>query len=249
MKTLLIDIETAPAEAYIWGLKTRYVPISQVKEDSFMLSFAAGWLDSDEIEFASRWDHGEEAMIKWAWELLDEADAVITYNGDNFDLPWLRRYFLQYRLGPTSPYYSIDLIKTVRKFRGLSNSLTYMLELLSLENKIETGGFQLWLDVMDEVPEACALMEEYNMRDVTTMEELYYQLRPWITNHPNVALYMDPSEEPKCTHCGSTDLRFKGYKRTRVLSYKQYQCNDCGTYSRARYAEEKGNARRSDILR
>jgi hypothetical protein len=174
---------------------------------------------------------------------------VITYNGDNFDIPWLDRYFLQYRMGPPTPYYSIDLIKTVRKFRGLSNSLAYMLNLLSLEHKIETGGFQLWLDVMDGVPEACATMEEYNVQDVVVMEDLYYELRPWIRNHPNVALYMEPSDELKCTHCGSTNLRFKGYKRTQVLSYKQHLCNDCGTYNRERFAEETGKARRTDVLR
>jgi DNA polymerase elongation subunit (family B) len=132
MKTLYIDIEAAPAKAYIWDLKTRYVPLKHVAEDGYVLCFSYAWDDSDYITSIARWDKGgEKAMVKKAWALLDEADSVIHYNGDNYDLPRLNTEFLKYRLGPPSPYWSVDLFKTVSStFRVLSKSMQHMLDIL-----------------------------------------------------------------------------------------------------------------------
>lgn len=250
IKTLLIDIETAPALAYIWDLKTRYVPLQRVVEDGHVLCFAAGWLGDDHLEFYSRWDDGEENMVKHAWRMLDEADAVVHYNGTKFDIPRLNVEFLKYRMGPPSPSHQIDLYHTVsRKFKVLSKSLRHMLDVLDLDNKLEHKGMELWTGVMHGNKEDQSTMEEYNVQDVIVLERLYEELLPWIAGHPNVALWMEPSDEPKCPHCGSTDLRFKGYKRTSVLTYRQYRCNGCGSYPRERHAEERGENRRTDVLR
>ena len=251
MRILKLDIEAAPAKAYIWGLKTRYVPLSQVAEDGYILCFAYQWEGEDEVGFFSLWDHGYDTMVDAAWLLLDEADAVITYNGNGYDLPRLNSEFLAQRLGPPSPYYSIDLYATVsKKFKVLSKSMKHMLDILSLENKLEHKGMELWTNVMKGVKEDQAIMEEYNIQDVIVMEDLYKELLPWIDNHPNRGLWMQQGEEPICPNCGSQHLKIKSYKRTRVLSYRQWLCLDCGFYPRERFAEEtmKNKGRRFDIL-
>ena len=79
------------------------------------------------------------------------------------------------------------------------------------------------------------------------MQELYEVMYPWLDHVPNKSLWMEPGDKPKC-RCGSEDLRFKGYKRTKVLTYKQYHCNDCGSWMRDRYAEDSGKARRKDVV-
>ncbi|NIV35232.1 MAG: hypothetical protein GWN58_38990, partial [Anaerolineae bacterium] len=53
------------------------------------------------------WDM--EGMLEGAWELLDEADAVVHYNGKKFDIPTLNREFVKYGFTPPSPYKQIDL--------------------------------------------------------------------------------------------------------------------------------------------
>jgi len=248
MRTLEIDIEAAPAKAYIWGLKTRYVPISQVQEDGYILCFAYRWRGEDEVGFWSIWDQGHDAMIKAAWDLLDEADHIITYNGNSYDVPMLNAQFLIGRLGPPSPYVHTDLYQTVsRKFRVLSKSMNHMLKLLSLEHKLEHKGFDLWTGVMEGNEEDQAVMEDYNVQDVVVMDELYEEMYPWLDNVPNQSLWMEPGAKPKC-RCGSENLRFKGYKKTKVLRYKQYLCKDCGSYMRERYAEDSGKNRRKDVL-
>jgi predicted RNA-binding Zn-ribbon protein involved in translation (DUF1610 family) len=249
MKILHIDIEAAPAKAYVWGLKTRYVPLNQISEDGYILCFSYRWEGSDEIGTFTLWDHGYKNMIQGAWDLLDEADAIITYNGNGYDLPMLNTEFLVSRLGPPTPYHSIDLFRTVSsKFRVLSKSMKHMLHLLSLDNKLEHKGMELWTGCMAGVKEDQKVMEEYNVQDVIVMEDLYKELLPWIDSHPNRGLWMESGEDHVCPNCGGKHLRFKGYKRTRVLSYKQYHCQDCGFYPRERFAQETGAKRRRDIL-
>lgn len=246
MRTLFIDIETAPALAYIWDLKTRYVPISQVAEDGHILCFAYRWADENEVGFWAEWEQGHDAMVEAAHELLSEADHVVTYNGSNFDLPRLNSEFLIAGMGPPQPYHHTDLYLGVKKFRVLSKSMNHMLKLLDLDTKLEHKGFALWTGVMDGDEECQAEMEEYNVQDVVVMADLYEKLYAWLDNVPNQSLWMEPSDKPRC-RCGSEDLRFKGYKRTKVLTYKQYHCNSCGSWMRERYASDVGKNRRKDV--
>lgn len=248
LKTLYIDIEAAPAKAYIWDLKTRYVPIDQVAEDGYIMCFAYRWNDDDEVGFFSLWDHGHKTMIKNAWRLLDEADHVVSYYGSGYDIPRLNTEFMVARLGPPQPYHHTDLFREVSKrFKVLSKSMNHMLKLLSLETKLEHKGMALWTGCMSGNEEDQLIMEDYNIQDVAVMLDLYKELYPWLDNVPNEALYIPEGVEVMC-RCGSTDLRFKGYKRTKVLSYKQYQCNDCGSWMKARYAADSGKLRRKDVI-
>lgn len=248
LRRLYFDIEAAPAKAYIWGLKTRYVPLDHVAEDGFILCFAYWWEGDDTIECVSIWEHGREAMVQKAWELLDEADHVITFNGKSYDVPMLNTEFLIDRLGPPSPYYHTDLYQETKQFRTLSSSLKYYLRILGLDSKLEHKGMALWTGCMDGVAEDQHIMEQYNMQDVDVMPELYEILYPWLKNVPNEALYMEPAENGKLScRCGSTNLRFKGYKHNRTLSYKQYLCEDCGSYLREKSTALKGDKRRYDI--
>ncbi len=249
MRRLYIDIEAAPAKAYIWGLKTRYVPLSQVAEDGYILCFAYWWEGDDDIGFVSRWDHGHEEMIQMAWDLLEEAEHVITFNGKSYDIPMLNTEFLVERLGPPSPFYHTDLYQETKQFRTLSSSMKYYLKILGLDNKLEHKGMELWTGTMAGVKEDQAVMEEYNIQDVEVMPELYEELYPWLTNVPNEGLYMERSASGKLRcRCGSENLRFKSYKRTKVLTYKQHQCLDCGSYMRERFTIDKGENRRPEVM-
>ena len=107
---------------------------------------------------------------------------------------------------------------------------------------------ELWKGCMKGRKEDQRVMEDYNIQDVNVMPEFYDLLYPWLKNVPNEALYMerDDSGILRC-RCGSHDLRFKGYKRTKVLEYKQYKCNSCGSYMRERYADSTGKNARKDV--
>jgi len=200
-----------------------------------MICFAAKWTDDSNVLFYSEFHNGREAMVQAAYELLNEADAVITYNGDGFDIPHLNREFLEAGLTPPSPYASIDLLKTVRKqFRSASNKLDWIVQKLGLGRKTPHTGYQLWVDCLKGDPKAWALMKRYNKQDVVVTEKLYKRILPWITSHPNVGLRNGHTSA--CGNCGSFKAVKDGRAYTAMGVFQKLQCKNCGKYRR-------GNAR------
>ena len=94
MKLLILDLETAPNLAYVWGLFKETINPQQVKETGRVISVAAKWYQDPEIFFWSDFHDGHLQMVTNTHNLITEADAVVTYNGSAFDIPHLNREFL-----------------------------------------------------------------------------------------------------------------------------------------------------------
>lgn len=232
-RILITDIETRPATTYQWSLWDQHTPLARVIEPGAMLSFAAKWYGEDEVAFEADWTGGHSHMVGAAHELLNEADVVVTYNGNRFDLPWFKTEFLQEGLPPASPFASVDLFTTVRQFRFLSKKLDYILKTLDLGAKVEHEGFGLWVSCINGDPEAQARMETYNRGDVTELEKVYDALLPWIKGHPHVALYAEDGLN-RCQRCGSTALVESGLARTPLGTYRRFQCSSCQSWHRGK---------------
>lgn len=247
MKLLVADIETAPITAHAWGLFKQNIGLNQIIDTGRVMCFSARWLGTKQKPiFFSEFHHDHKKMIVEAYKLLNEADAVITYNGESFDLPTLNREFLKYKFNPPAPYLSIDLLRTMRKrFRFASNKQAHIASELDLTRKIQTRGHELWIDCMNGDPKAWEEMRRYNLGDIKTLEEMYYAILPWIETHPNTALFENPDGKPTCTHCGSKDVQKRGLHRTRAHIYQRYQCTNCGSWLRGRYTLSKN---RKDVL-
>ena len=141
-------------------------------------------------------------------KLVDEADAIITYNGKRFDMPTLNKEFLIHKLPPPSPYKDIDLINTARgKFKFASNKLDYIAQVLGIGMKTSHQGMPLWIECMAKNPKAWKLMKKYNINDVKLTEEVYDRLQGWINIHPNHNIL---SEVIVCPNCGGNHLQEKG---------------------------------------
>jgi DNA polymerase elongation subunit (family B) len=172
-------------------------------------------------------------MLKSIHALLDEADAVVHYNGLNFDIPCLNKEFLIYGMSPPAPYKNVDLYRTVKnQFKFTSNKLDHVIQRLGLGAKVETT-FQLWVDCMRGDSTAWEHMEKYNKQDVLVLEKLYNVLKAWVPNHPNRSLYTEATEL-MCPTCGSKKYHSRGSYYTTVGKYKRYQCQDCGKWFRGR---------------
>jgi hypothetical protein len=240
MKVLEIDIETSPHVAYVWSLFDTMVPIDRVVSAGATLCFAARWQGSREIMFRSVWEHGMKGMIKEAWNLLNDADMLVHYNGKKFDVPTLNREFVLQGLVPPSNYHEVDLYQVVRRrFRFASNKLDFVSQQLGLGSKVKHKGMQLWREVMAGLPIAQHTMERYNRGDVKLLGRLYTKLQPWINNHPNRGLWVDSPDKPVCRNCGSTHLKKNGSEKRFTLSYVRYKCLDCGANLRGRLAEKR----------
>lgn len=235
MNILALDIETRPSLVYTWGLWNVNIGVDQVVDAGGVISFAASWIDEDEVEFRSDFHDGHKKMVKRLWALLDEADIVLHFNGRRFDVPHIHREFIEAGLLPTSPFKQIDLLETVkRQFRFLSNRLKHVAPQLGLEGKIENEGFLLWLKCMENDEESWELMREYNIRDALLLKEAYPILLPWIKGHPNVAI---EGELENCPKCGSEKLQSRGWAYTRQAKFRRYQCQECGSWVRDTHRE------------
>lgn len=240
-KILLIDIETAPSKVYTFTLWKPQIGLQQIIEDGYMLSYTAKWLDNDKIYADSIYNYksffrknpkSDLKIGQSVWKLIHEADIVIAHNGDDFDLKWLNTVFQKHDMRPPSSYKSIDTLKVARNnYRFLSNKLDFVSKTLGLGEKIKTEGFPLWIKCMEGDPEAWQKMMEYNKQDLLLLEQVYLKVRPYIKNHPNVALYSDIKDR-QCNVCGSTNAIIDGHARLTAGIYLRYQCKDCGKYFR-----------------
>lgn len=224
-RVLCLDIETKPAKAYVWSLFNVNISLNQLIEPSAPICFAAKWLGEKETMFHSDWQDGHETMIQKAHEYLSEADAVISYNGDGFDLRKLQGEFVLAGLTPPPPPTSIDLLKQVKKLGIQSNKLAFVGPFFKIGKKVENEGFSLWTKVEAGDEAARGRMEKYCRGDVILTEKVYELLKPYIYNHPTLTDTPDA-----CGVCESTKAQKRGFTYTKAYKTQRLQCKDCGSW-------------------
>jgi hypothetical protein len=225
-KILHIDIEWAPALAYVWKMWDENISPDQLVNEGGLLCFCAHWDGKKEYMFFSDWDDGQQVMAQAALDLLNEADAVVTYNGDKYDLPKLRGCIILAGLNPPAPPSSIDLIKTVKKLGFVMNRLAYIGPLLKVGGKMKHEGFRLWRSVLEGDAKARDRMRKYCIQDVKVLVALYNRVKPFILNHPHLG-----DDKGACGSCGSNHVQSRGFRRTKFFKVRRIQCQDCGSWS------------------
>lgn len=240
-------METAPAEVYAWGVYDQNIPINHVKHYPYILLWCAKWLGKREvlssalIDFPKTYKKNkrDDSMVARAlWKLIDEADIVVTQNGDNFDIKRMNLAFLKAGLTTPSPYKSLDVCKTGRATFGfLSNKLDSKRKELGGEGKMDNGGFKTHIGCMEGSKKSWDIMRRYCKKDVLETERDYLAQKPFIKNHPNVALY-ELVPDGRCTSCGSKRIKRNGqrYDFTNKRKYQAIVCKDCGKYMRGKVA-------------
>lgn len=241
---LFLDIETAPLEAYVWGLWKQNVGLKFIKADFTILSFSMAWLNDDKVYHFNTGGKGvdkvrdDRFLCEVLWHALDKADIVVVQNGKSFDIPKINTRMFGYGMGPYSPIKIVDTKLVAKKHFGFSsNALAYMTDRYCTVKKREHEkfpGFELWLAMLRDDPEGWKECRLYNDDDVASMKELYLKMLPWIEGHPNVAAY-ENHHDVACPKCGSKHVVKRGIARTQTQQYQRYQCADCGGWSRGRY--------------
>ena len=230
VKSLILDLETFPTEAYVWGLFKQNVSLNQIKKPGKIASWAATWEGSDETFFSSVHMTSDRKMLKEIWKLLDEADNVIGWNSNNFDIKLLNAAFVMQGWGPPSPYKKIDLMQESKKnFRFISNKLDFVSGEFGVGHKLEHEGFGLWKKCMDGDEAAWATFEAYNIEDVLLTERMYNVLKPWLSTGVNRSVV---AEAVVCPVCGSVHKQARGTALTGSSVFQRYQCMDCGKWFR-----------------
>lgn len=240
-KILVFDLETMPLRSFIWGVWKQSIGhnMKMLENDWFMASWAAKWLFEDEVKGdvltpIEAINQDDSRIMKSLWELIDQADIIIAHNLIKFDEKRMNTRFLLNGLTKPSPYQRIDtLLHARKKFAMSSNRLDYLGEVLGVGKKMETGGIELWIECYKGNPEALQKMLDYNVRDITLLEDVYLAMRPYIQPHPNLGLWIE-DDVNSCPTCGSEDLKPAGTYATSANLYEAVKCGNCGAIGRNR---------------
>ena len=244
VRLLTLDIETQRGVVETFDLFPKYIPIDRVRVPARILCFAAKFRDEDEVQFFSAWDDNDPKayrdMIQAGWDLLDEADVVVTWNGNRFDIQWFEGEFGRLEMGPPSPYKSLDLFAVAKKRFGrslMSLKLDWSARQWLGDKKVPHGGTDLWHDIRygskKEKAAAQALMMSYNVHDVVLTEKLLERHLPW--TGMNFSIFdEDNAERTVCPKCESPKIHKRGLFYTTAYAYQRYRCADCGSWSRGR---------------
>lgn len=234
-KVLFLDIETAPIEAYTWGIWEQNIGLDMIKKDWSILSWAAKWQGKKKVMQQDVQRQSERRMLRGIWELLDEAQVIVTQNGKAFDEKKLHARFIVHGMTPPSSYLHIDTLKLAKKHFALtSNKLEFMAKFLGTKHQKlkhkKFPGFELWSECLKGNRAAWKLMRRYNCWDVLVLEEVYDKLIIWDP------AFRSPS---KCT-CGSTEFEKRGFFiAASGRKYQRFACKVCKAHVKASKAEKR----------
>jgi len=257
-KVLILDIETKPLLGYVWRIWDQNIALNQIHTDWSVLSWSAKWLGDAKVMYEdlrhTKNIDDDKKLLKGIWDLLDQADIVVTQNGNSFDIKKLNARFILNGMQPPSSYKKIDTKLLAQKhFSFTSNKLEYMTDKLCKKYKklkhTKFPGFEMWVECMKGNQAAWKEMEKYNKHDVLALEELYTIMRPW-DQSINFNLYHDGTEHI-CT-CGSKEFRNKGYHYTASGKFQRLKCKSCGAEIRDKtnlFSTEKRKSLKQGITR
>ena len=119
-------------------------------------------------------------MLEDFAKVMNSADVLVTHNGDNFDIRWVRARCMFHGIKISPKFNSIDTLKLARaQFRLNSNKLNYIAQFLGLGSKIETS-YNLWKEIcLNHDQDALDKMVKYCENDVVLLEKVYKSLREY----------------------------------------------------------------------
>jgi len=167
-------------------------------------------------------------MLRDFLKVVELADECVAHNGDGYDVKWIRTRCAYHGLYCPDKINSYDTLKKARKqFRLNSNKLDYIAKFFGVGEKMDTGGFTLWVDVMKNKPIALKTMVEYCKKDVEVLEKVFKKIYNYseVNTHTGVAF---GDYKWTCPKCGSQQIRGNGTFTLKSGNTKQrMRCKSC----------------------
>ena len=239
---LTLDIERLPGEATldIWEprdmSRLNYLHPDRWSVLPRTLCMAWKWHGEKATHIVSAWEQPDDPwhVAREAWSLIDQADVVVTFNGNRADLKWLRSDWVMAGLPLPAPYRSCDLFVIARsQFSFESKSLAHLCERLELPGKAGKYDPAEAKAAMAGDEKAQRRLVKYNKQDVRITEACFDRLRPYLTGL-NFGLFA-ADDTRCCINCGSENLEPAGWATTAVTRFPSYRCVDCQTLMRGKH--------------
>ena len=239
-KRVFFDIETSYMTGWFWrpSFKTS-ITYDQVIKDSAIICICYKYEGSPKI-YHLKWDKGcDKEMINKFVNVINDADEVVGHNSDRFDLKWIRTRCLIHGHKSLPEFKSIDTLKISRqKFNFPSNRLDAIGKYLGFGGKKDTGGIQLWHDIIQRnSSKAMTLMVEYCKRDVELLEKVYLKLEGFAKPKTHIAVY-EGGDKCDCPYCGSESTQHRRVHTNKSGNQShEMSCNSCRKYYRITNSE------------
>jgi DNA polymerase elongation subunit (family B) len=162
-----------------------------------------------------------------AYNILKDADAIVTHNGKRFDWKFLQTRLKINGYPPLPKILHIDTCAVAKaEYSLFSNRLKDLAKFLKVTPKISTVGKQMWTRIYRGDKTAQKEMAAYCKQDVKTTTECAMAMLNVIRNWPTHS-----KDEKSCPNCGSNKVQRRGKRVQKNKTFNRYQCQDCGTWS------------------
>lgn len=240
-RVLTLDLERLPGRFTrdIWEgrdlARVNYLHPDRWDELPSTLCASWKWHGQRAVGFVAAWEDPDPFHVaRTMWQVIDEADVVVTYNGRRADLKWLRQDWAQADLPATTPYRDVDLFLVARReFAFESKSLAHLCQRLGLPGKHgRYNADEARAAAAGDGPERRRLVR-YNKQDSRITESVFDRLRPYVRGI-NFGLYRE-DEARCCPSCGHDILEPAGFATTAVTRFPTFRCAACGSVSRGKH--------------
>jgi hypothetical protein len=248
-RIIVYDLETLPnlPEALKQWTNLSNYP-GQTLKASISSIICAGYkvLGEKQVHCINAWDfpswkkdvNDDRAVCEALFEILKDADCVVTHNGKRFDWKFFQTRLMYHGIGPLPKIHHVDTCAEAKKnLLVFNNRLNTLSQFFTDQKKMDHEGWELWVKVHARDKKAMSTMEKYCKQDVVALEAVFKKLRPLIKSLPNQNLF-NPLKAKCCPNCGSSRLNSRGWMYAATKTYRRYQCQDCAAWSRTDAKDE-----------
>lgn len=244
------DIEVTPNIGVFWQpsystsitydqiLQERQIICLSAKKEGGKVFNLAWDAPKDLKDFIFGKNDRDRKIIEEFAKIARETDDLVAHNGDRFDWKWITARAIRLGIEMPKEIVSTDTLKEAKKhFRFNSNRLDYLAQYLGVGGKTNTGGLQLWKDVISGDKKALSKMVRYCNNDVIILEKVFNKLKPYIKNKTAVS-----DDRMECAECGKRMSKQRERRLASGLKKVVLHCEKCGKYKTiplSKYEKEK----------
>lgn len=185
----------------------------------------------------------DSLMVQAIYEILHDADEIVTHNGKRFDLKYLNTRLVKHGLPILPKIHHVDTKVVLKRHLSLySNSLDAAAKFMGIEEKMKINDkWSLWYRIAFGIhtKKDLKIMDKYCKQDVDVLRQLH---RATLSLHGNDSVnknvWVDANKKV-CPSCGSSDLTSNGHRVTGGTKYKRMFCGNCGSWSKLNVRETK----------
>lgn len=237
LKILFFDLENLHRPEHIFnsGKPGRFAPrpAGFCANLAYILVFGYKWLGDRKARHikATKKDFEEnpltdETILKEIFEVMNQADIVVTWYGKGHDFPFLTTRLAQQGMYLDQRLKHIDLIEVAKKsLRMSSNRMDAVAEFFGLARKQDIDKVH-WANCWAGNYKSLKIMADYCDQDVEVLSQIYNRLLPLIPSMPRSKAV----DHPGCPACSSQNVQLRGWRVNKYYKYRRVHCQGCGVW-------------------